>query len=297
MINKTFYSIFQQGSRTYFYSSLFFPTRVKNDVFVLYGFVRKADNYVDSLPQDKNGFYKFKKRYHLAREGYKTGDIVIDSFAQLAEKKGFEDKWIDAFLESMEMDLQKKTYETIDDTLQYIYGSAEVIGLLMGKVMNLQPASYPYAQHLGRAMQYINFIRDIAEDLELGRIYFPQNDFQKFGLENLEYEYTKKHPNEFFSFIQEQILRYCTWQDYAEKGYHHIPRRYLISVKTAADMYNWTAEQIMKNPFVVYEWKVKPLVTKILSSVLANLIDPRTKNKTVLPCIPQHTAIPQPSDV
>ena len=81
MINRTFYSIFQQGSRTYFYSSLFFPTMVKKDVFELYGFVRKADNYVDSLPQDKDGFERFKNTYYSAVEGEKTDDVVIDFFA------------------------------------------------------------------------------------------------------------------------------------------------------------------------------------------------------------------------
>jgi phytoene synthase len=61
MINKTLFSIFKQGSRTYFYSSLFFPSYLKKDVFSLYGFVRKADNLVDSIPQDIKGFYDLKK--------------------------------------------------------------------------------------------------------------------------------------------------------------------------------------------------------------------------------------------
>jgi len=60
MINKTLFSIFKEGSKTYFYSSVFFPTYTKKDVFSLYGFVRKADNFVDSIPQNINGFYEFK---------------------------------------------------------------------------------------------------------------------------------------------------------------------------------------------------------------------------------------------
>ena len=63
MINKTLFSIFRQGSKTYFYSSLFFPSYLKKDVFALYAFVRKADNNVDSIPQDVNGFYKLKEKY------------------------------------------------------------------------------------------------------------------------------------------------------------------------------------------------------------------------------------------
>lgn len=280
MINRTFYSIFQQGSRTYFYSSLFFPTMIKKDVFELYGFVRKADNYVDSLSQDKDGFERFKNTYYSALEGEKTDDIVIDSFVKLQQEKGFEQPWIDAFLSSMEMDLTKKSYTTLDDTLKYIYGSAEVIGLMMAKILKLPSASYQYAQYLGRAMQYINFIRDISEDIDLGRAYLPSKDMKKFGLKNLNNSYTKNHPEQFTEFIRYQIERYCKWQYIAEKGYHYIPNRYLISVKTASEMYHWTAEQIYKKPFIVYEWKVKPWITKILTTTLINFIDPQNNKRT-----------------
>ena len=90
MMNKTLFSIFKEGSKTYFYSSIFFPTYIKKDVFSLYGFVRKADNFVDSIPQDINGFYEFKDKYYDAINGKKTDDIVIDSFVNLMNKKDFD---------------------------------------------------------------------------------------------------------------------------------------------------------------------------------------------------------------
>lgn len=60
-IDKTFFSTFRKGSLTYFYSSLFFPMYIRKKVFILYGFVRKTDNFVDIIPKDHNGFYEFKK--------------------------------------------------------------------------------------------------------------------------------------------------------------------------------------------------------------------------------------------
>jgi len=285
MINKTFYSIFKKGSKTYFYSSLFFPTNIRMEVFQLYGFVRKADNFVDDIPQDKQGFYRFKHKYERAINGEVTGDVVIDTFAKLANKNNFDKKWIDAFFTSMEMDLVKTNYVTIDDTLRYIYGSAEVIGLMMANTMNLPKESHYYAKYLGRAMQYINFIRDIPEDLDLGRVYFPKSDLEEFGLEKLDYNYTKNHKERFIQYIHKQIDRYCEWQSIAEEGYKYIPNRYLISVKTASELYHWTAEQIYKNPFVVYEWKVKPFLTKILLTTIANIIDPsKSKPKKLFYC-------------
>jgi len=279
MINKTFYSIFQQGSRTYFYSSLFFPTQVKHDVFQFYGFVRKADNFVDSIPQDHHGFQKFEDKYYQSRNGTPSEDIVIDSFVNLSTKKGFEDAWVDAFLSAMKQDLTKKTYETIQETIQYMYGSAEVIGLMMAKIMSLPKESYVFSRYLGRAMQYINFIRDIAEDHKFGRIYLPSEEMRQHGLDTLQYEEAILKPEAFSSFIRQQIERYYRWQEIAQKGYKYIPKRYLISVKTAADMYQLTAEQIYKNPFIIYEWKVKPLVTTILSTMLKNMIDPKKAQK------------------
>ena len=83
MINKTIFSIFKEGSRTYFYSSLFFPSYIKKEVFSLYGFVRKADNFVDHKPQDIQGFYNFKEKYEKAINGYKTNDIVTVSYTHL----------------------------------------------------------------------------------------------------------------------------------------------------------------------------------------------------------------------
>jgi phytoene synthase len=173
----------------------------------------------------------------------------------------------------MELDLTKTRYETLEEVIEYIYGSAEVIGLMMAKIIGLPKEANEHAKYLGRAMQYINFIRDIAEDLELGRVYFPQIDLRQHGLENLTYEHVKQHPVQFKQFLQTQLDRYCHWQEQAEEGYRFIPKRFLISIKTASEMYHWTAEQIAHHPFVVYEVKVKPMISKILLTVFSNLID------------------------
>jgi 15-cis-phytoene synthase len=264
------YTTFKKGSTTYFNSSLFFPKSIKNDVFILYGFVRKADDYVDAVPQEADGFYTFKDMYRKALEGKKTNDIIIDSFVELMKKKPFDPQWIDAFLRSMELDLKKNRYENMDELLEYIYGSAEVIGLMMSVIMGLNPASFQYARYLGRSMQFINFIRDIKEDLGFGRTYLP---FSNTGLKSLDRDHTLKKEETFIKFIREQIGQYLEWQTEAEKGFLHIPRRYLVPVKTASDMYKWTADEIYKNPFIVYERKVKPVKSKIIFTILKNFIN------------------------
>lgn len=271
-INKTIYTIFKKGSKTYFYSTIFFPKKVKRDVFTLYSFLRKADDYVDSIPQDSDGFYAFKDRYHDSKNGSVTGDVVIDSFKELSTRKNFEDEWVDAFLNSMEMDIYKSTYQNLEELETYLYGSSEVVGLFMAKIMDLPPESFQAARHLGKAMQYINFIRDISEDIELGRVYFPQEDLEDFGLKNLEEQNTRPNEKNFKEFIKKQLETYKIWQMEAEKGFGYIPYRYLISIKTASDMYNWTAREIENDPFVVYRRKVKPSTSKVVFNVFSNSV-------------------------
>ncbi len=285
LVDKTIFTLFRQGSTTYFYSSLFFPTKIRKNVFILYAFVRKADNFVDQNPQDKIGFYDFKKRFERAWQGKKSNDIVIESFVYLAKEKQFEKAWIDAFLDSMEMDLIKRVYQTMDETLEYIYGSAEVIGLFMAKILGLVDRSFEFAKQLGRAMQYINFIRDIHEDNSLNRLYFPQSELANFGLETLDYDYVFKHPDQFISFVRAQIERYCGWQELAEHGYDFIPKRYLIPVKTASEMYKWTGHQIAHEPFIIYRWKVKPMISQIVTETFKSMVDVVSKKDQMHKCV------------
>jgi phytoene synthase len=263
--------IFKSGSKTYFNSSLFFPTDVRQDVFVLYGFVRTADNFVDAVPQDPRGFSAFVDRFHAARAGVTTEDPVIDSFVELSRRRDFDDAWSEAFLASMEMDLTKSVYGSIEETLHYIYGSAEVIGLYMAQILGLSSDSHHAAKMLGRAMQYINFIRDIDEDNGLGRTYLPLHETT---LPDLSPETARRHPDDFVEFLRNQIARYNGWQAEAEAGFRYIPKRYLIPIRTASAMYNWTARVIEADPFVVYRRKVKPSRPRILVEVLNNALRP-----------------------
>lgn len=272
MVDKTLYSIFKGGSKTYFYSTIFFPERAKEDVFKLYSFVRKADDLVDSIPQRSEEFFEFKDKYHEAMKGTITGDVVIDSFVEVSNRKNFEPKWTDAFLNSMEMDITKSTYKNLDELMIYLYGSSEVIGLFMARILDLHEYSFTAARHLGRAMQFINFIRDISEDLVLGRVYFSQEDLEEFKLPSLTLKDTKERPKEFKEFIQKQLDTYFDWQKKAEEGFPYIPKRYLIPIKTASDMYNWTGKTISKDPFIVYKRKVKPSISRIVSTIAYNSI-------------------------
>lgn len=273
MINKTSYQIFKSGSKTYFYSSVFFPITVRSRVFVLYSFVRKADNFVDSVPQDKDGFYRFKNDFYKRLKGEKVEDIVIESFVSLMKKFDIKKEWVDSFFESMEMDINKKIYTNLDEIIKYMYGSAEVIGIMMCRIMGLEGESYHYATNLGRAMQYINFIRDINEDNELGRLYLPLDILKRYGLNSLNYEEVLKKQEKFKEFLRDQLDLYFKWQNVGEKGYKYIPRYLLVPIKTASDMYKYTAKKIYDDPLIVYRIKVKPRIRKIVFTGIKNIFN------------------------
>lgn len=269
-MDKNSRAIFKKGSTTFFTSSLFFPTKIRDDVFAFYAFVRVADDFVDATPQQKNEYYEFKKKYTDALCGDPSGDAVIDNFISLMRKKGIETSWIEAFFASMEMDLIGRTYKTIDDTLEYIYGSAEIIGLVMAKILDLPPKSYETAKLMGRAFQYINFLRDIDEDIGLGRQYIPEDILASHNIEKLSRE--KNQANNFVALMQEEIKRFFSWQRAAERGLVFIPWRSRVAIKTAQDMYIYTANIILADPLIVFQKKVKPSKLFIIFTAVKNSI-------------------------
>ncbi len=272
--------IFKAGSTTYYFSSIFFPKKVQQDVFKLYSFVRVADDYVDSQPAQPEELNNLRKlwqeassdlEYKLEVQAEDSVNIrVVKNIVYLSKKYQFETAWIEAFLDSMQMDVDCRTYQTLAETLEYIYGSAEVIGLMMSRIMRLSKEADEAARLQGRAMQFINFIRDVEEDNKLGRMYFPAEDLAHFNLGNLSSETAGAYPDAFKEFVQLQLQRYIEWQYKAEDGFHYIPRRLRIPLKTAVSMYNWTGQQIKKDPFIVYRKKVKPSKFRILRQAYKN---------------------------
>jgi len=291
---SNFESIFIKGSKTFYNATKFFPKKTREDITRLYAFVRKADDYVDCVPQQKDEFFNFKNTYYQALKDFEdeTGnksknkskiedyhstnltedEQIIYSFLQLQKEYNFEKSWTDAFLKSMQMDLEGGIYYTEQDTMEYIYGAASVIGLYICKILNLPKKSFNGAMFLGQSFQYINFIRDIDEDNKLGRLYFSKELLSKFNLTNLEEQTTKNQPEDFENFINYTLNQYYDWYKKAELDFINIPYKYRVAIKTASQMYDYTGKIISKNPFIVYQKKVKPSRLKIALAGIKNLI-------------------------
>lgn len=165
-------------------------------IYGIYGFVRFSDEIVDTFhDHDKAALLtRFRQDAHRALDERISLNPVLHSLQEVVHRYGIERELIDAFLDSMEMDLHFKEYD-VNQYQKYIYGSAEVVGLMCLRVFcqgdkDLYEHLKEPAKRLGAAFQKVNFLRDIKSDYdERGRMYFPGlifNDFSKSAKELIE---------------------------------------------------------------------------------------------------------------
>ena len=223
MASKQEQRIFRQGSTTYYSASTFFPQPYRDDVFTLYAFVRTADDLVDSILVFLKNFLAFEKETYRALASKKSDNLIIHNFVLLAKKHSFSSADITSFLNAMKQDLTPKKFQTFHDVDVYIYGSAEVIGLFMARIFHLPKKLDAQAKLLGRAMQYINWLRDISEDNQLGRQYLPQEFLDAHFLSSLSFEEANAKPAFFKQLIKEEISRYLTWQQKVTQSFSSLP--------------------------------------------------------------------------
>jgi phytoene/squalene synthetase len=151
-------------------------------IFAIYGFVRLADEIVDTFHDFDKAFllHDLHLQLHQAFEKGISSNVLVASFVHTVKKYNIDMQHIEAFMESMKNDLTKTDYADGNDLKQYIYGSADVVGLMClkvfcnGETMLYRQLEYS-AQKLGSAFQKVNFLRDLHSDkIELGRTYFPE---------------------------------------------------------------------------------------------------------------------------
>ncbi|NMH26114.1 phytoene/squalene synthase family protein [Flavobacterium solisilvae] len=161
--------------------------KIRQDIYNIYGFVRFADEIVDTF-HDYNKeelFELFEKDLKKALNDKISLNPILNSFQHTVHKYNIPIVMIDAFMKSMRLDLHKNEYKTFDEYNEYIYGSADVVGLMCLKVfVNGDDAKFKELEHsamrLGSAFQKVNFLRDLKADYEdLNRTYFPNTDLSK----------------------------------------------------------------------------------------------------------------------
>jgi len=160
---------------------------IRQDIYNIYGFVRFADEIVDSFHNynKEDLLVLFEKDLELSLKNKISLNPILNSFQHTVNKYEIPKELIDAFMKSMKLDLTKTEYKTESEYNEYIYGSADVVGLMCLKVfVNGDDSKYETlkvsAMRLGSAFQKVNFLRDLKADFEdLNRTYFPNTDLSK----------------------------------------------------------------------------------------------------------------------
>ncbi|CAN5728716.1 phytoene/squalene synthase family protein [soil metagenome] len=172
---------------TYYWSTFALPRVKRHHVHALYGFCRHADDIVDDLgdvPTDvrAKALADFGDRFFADLAAGASDDPVLKAVVHTVRAFDIDTDCFRRFLRSMTMDLTVGTYQTYADLQRYMDGSAAVIGEMMLPILEpLDPAARGPARDLGDAFQLTNFLRDVAEDLDRGRVYLPQEDLERFG--------------------------------------------------------------------------------------------------------------------
>ncbi|WP_395054085.1 phytoene/squalene synthase family protein [Flavobacterium sp.] len=213
---------------------------IRQDIYNIYGFVRFADEIVDTF-HDYNKeelFQMFEIDLENSLKNKISLNPILNSFQHTVNKYQIPSELINAFMKSMKLDLSKKEYHTDDEYKEYIYGSADVVGLMCLKVfVNGDDTKYKTLEHsamrLGSAFQKVNFLRDLKADFEdLSRTYFPNTDLTQL-------DETSKN------IIIKEIEA-----DFAEgyKGIQNLPIEAKFGVYTAYVYYKKLLSKLKKTP-------------------------------------------------
>jgi phytoene synthase len=249
--------------KTYFLATLLLPKAKRPFVHALYGFARYADEIVDDLASQLSVQEKAKELNTWGNKvlsDLKKGnsqDAVGRALIDTVTRFDIPHEYFEAFLHSMEMDLTVQEYETYEDLIEYVYGSAAVIGLQMVPILGpLHADAYESAKTLGIAFQLANFIRDVGEDLERSRVYLPKKELQNFGVDRKMLESRVLTP-EIVEALKFQIARVKRLQEQAAPGIQLLEPSSRPCIEAASTLYCGIVEEVEKINYDIFNKRAK----------------------------------------
>src|SRR5271157_3263554 len=207
----------RKGSKTFHFASRFMKGERRKAFHAIYAFCRQTDNLVD----DNEGKPKLQRmlisdwRKRLL-EAFKTGhssDPVLNPFVYVMKKYSIPIRYPLELIRGVSMDIEKKEYKTFRELRRYCFRVASIVGLMLLHILGINPitpAAKRYATKLGIAMQLTNILRDVGEDSRMGRVYFPTDELERYGLTKedlLTQNISRISGADFISFIKFQVAR------------------------------------------------------------------------------------------
>ncbi|MCU4185347.1 phytoene/squalene synthase family protein [Acidiferrimicrobium sp. IK] len=251
----------RRSGTTYYWATYLLPSTKRHHVHALYGFCRYADDIVDDLgpvptPAREAALFEFGDRFFTDLAAGWSDDPVLKAVVHTVRAFGIDPECFRRFLRSMAMDLTVERYPTFADLLGYMDGSAAVIGEMMLPILEASPrAALEPARDLGIAFQLTNFCRDVAEDLDRGRVYLPVEDLDRFdawtALERREMT------PEWAELMRFEIERTRGFYASADRGIRLLPPASARCIAGARDLYGGILEQIEAAGYDVWSGRVR----------------------------------------
>ncbi|MCX6450682.1 MAG: phytoene/squalene synthase family protein [Actinobacteria bacterium] len=249
--------------KTYYLATLLLPPAKRPFVHALYGFARYADEIVDDLASTLTEDEKAKELSTWGNgvlSDIKTGssrDHIGRALVDTVKRFDIPISYFEAFLHSMTMDLSVTEYQTFEDLMEYVYGSAAVIGLQMVPILgSLSSEAAVAAEKLGTAFQLANFIRDVGEDLERGRVYLPIQELAAHGVTSQMLEERVLTP-QIRQALKEQIARVRRLQSEATPGIQLLAPESRACIEAASELYCGIVDEVEKIDYQVFEKRAK----------------------------------------
>lgn len=256
--------------KTYYLATLLLPKEKRPFVHALYGFARYADEIVDDLAStlsDAEKAAELKTWGDGVLAGIKSGnsnDQVGRALIDTVNRFAIPHEHFVAFLHSMTMDLTVTKYANYEALMEYVYGSAAVIGLEMVPILGaLSDAAYEPAEKLGVAFQLANFIRDVGEDLDRGRVYLPQDELAQFGVDREMLEARKLTP-EIISALKFQIARVRQLQLEAAPGILQLAPVSRPCIEAASELYCGIVDEVEAIGYDIFNKRAKTSMARRL---------------------------------
>jgi phytoene synthase len=249
--------------KTYFLATLLLPKAKRPFVHALYGFARYADEIVDDLASELSVEEKAEALStwgNTVLADLKKGtsnDHVGRALIDTVKRFDIPHEHFEAFLHSMTMDLTVQEYESYEDLLEYVYGSAAVIGLEMVPILGpLHNDAFGAAEKLGIAFQLANFIRDVDEDLDRGRVYLPIKELAQFGVTREMLEERVLTP-EIIEALKFQIARVRQLQAEAAPGIAMLEATSRPCIEAASTLYCGIVDEVEKIGYDIFNTRAK----------------------------------------
>ena len=245
--------------KTYYLATLLLPPAKRPHVHALYGFARYADEIVDDLASTLSQEEKAAALHTWGNGVLKdlragtSHDHIGAALVDTVNRFHIPIEHFEAFLHSMTMDLTVGEYQTYDDLMEYVYGSASVIGLQMVPILGvLDESAYEAAEKLGTAFQLANFIRDIGEDLERGRVYLPIEELTAAGVTSDMLEERIVTP-QIRAALAFQIERVRRLQREATPGIQMLAPESRACIEAASELYCGIVDEVEKIDYQIFD--------------------------------------------